>query len=69
MREPDNKLLEVAKSGAQRFHRGAMGRVLQRYLQLHGARQAYSLGQLELLWQQAAQRPGWRTAARASCST
>lgn len=55
MREPDNKLLEVAKPGAQRFHRGAMGRVLQRYLQLHGARQAYSLGQLELLWQQAAQ--------------
>jgi AraC-like DNA-binding protein len=55
MRETDNRLLEVAKSSAQRFHRGAMGRVLQRYLQLHGARQTYSLGQLELLWQQAAQ--------------
>ena len=55
MGETDNKLLEVAKTSGQRFHRGAMGRVLQRYLQEHGARQAYSLGQLELLWQQAAQ--------------
>lgn len=60
MRETDNILPEVAKPsvdplrpGTQRYHRGPLGRVLQRYLSQHRPQQEYSLVHLEQLWQQA----------------
>lgn len=58
MRETDNNRPEVAnlaKPATQRFHRGAMGQVLQRYLSQHRPQQEYSLVRLEQLWQQAAE--------------
>lgn len=62
MRETDNSLLEAANPPAdtslpntQRFHRGPLGRVLQRFLSLHRPQQEYSLVHLEQLWLQAAE--------------
>lgn len=62
MRETDNNLPEVAnppadtpRSGTQRFHRGPLGRVLQRFLSQHRPQQEYSLVHLEQLWLQAAE--------------
>lgn len=56
MRETDNDLPEAAKPPAtQRMHRGALGRVLQRYLHQHQPLQQYNLVRLEQLWLQAAE--------------
>jgi AraC-like DNA-binding protein len=62
MRETDNKRPEVANSPdeaprplIQRFHRGPLGQVLQRFLSQHRPQQEYSLVRLEQLWQRAAE--------------
>lgn len=56
MRETAKISLEVVKSQVTRFHRGAMGRVLERYLKLKGETERdVSLVELEQLWQRAAQ--------------
>ncbi|MEK1905006.1 MAG: AraC family transcriptional regulator ligand-binding domain-containing protein [Pseudomonas sp.] len=62
MRETDNNLPEAAnpppdtpRPGTQRFHRGPLGRVLQRFLSQHRPQQEYSLVHLEQLWLQAAE--------------
>jgi AraC-like DNA-binding protein len=62
MRETDNNLPEVANPPADsprpsplRFHRGPLGRVLQRFLSQHHPQQEYSLVHLEQLWLQAAE--------------
>jgi AraC-like DNA-binding protein len=62
MRETDNILAETANSppslppqSSLRMHRGALGRVLQRYLSQHRPLQEYSLIRLEQLWQQASE--------------
>src|SRR5690349_1194634 len=60
MRETDKDESEADSGGpappsaAQRFHRGAMGRVLQRFLGQQKPRQEYAFLSLEQLWQQAA---------------
>lgn len=52
----DKNHLEAAKKPAQRYHHGPLGRVLQRFLDHHGAAQEdFSLIELEQLWQRAAQ--------------
>ncbi|WP_315807419.1 AraC family transcriptional regulator ligand-binding domain-containing protein [Pseudomonas sp. C9-3] len=56
MREKDRNTREVAKPVAQRYHRGLLGQVLERYLSSHRARRHcdYSLVELEHLWLEAA---------------
>jgi AraC-like DNA-binding protein len=62
MRETDNNRPEAANPpaeapppGTQRFHRGPLGQVLQRFLSQHRPQQEYSLVRLEQLWLQAAE--------------
>ncbi|WP_236198745.1 AraC family transcriptional regulator ligand-binding domain-containing protein [Pseudomonas pseudonitroreducens] len=56
MRETDRNIREVANPVAQRYHRGPLGQVLERYLSSHRARRHsdYSLIELEQLWLEAA---------------
>ncbi len=56
MREEDRNTRIGAKSPVRRFHRGAMGQVLERYLDARtpGARRDYQLAELEQLWAAAA---------------
>jgi AraC-like DNA-binding protein len=59
MREPDRNLGEVANpkvAPVQRFHRGPLGNVLQRYLSSHSrqGKADYSALALEQLWEEAA---------------
>lgn len=56
MRESAKISREPVKSQVTRFHRGSMGRVLERYLKLKGETERdFSLVELEQLWQRAAQ--------------
>jgi hypothetical protein len=50
-----NDLRGAAKPMAPRFHRGAMGRVLQRFLREHRLQHEYSPARLDQLWQRAAE--------------
>ena len=56
MREKDRNIRELANPAAQRYHRGPLGQVLERYLSSHRARRHsdYSLVELEQLWLEAA---------------
>ncbi|WP_236247728.1 AraC family transcriptional regulator ligand-binding domain-containing protein [Pseudomonas mosselii] len=56
MRETDRITRERANPSPERFHRGPLGRVLERYLQTHSlkARSNYSMLALEQLWAKAA---------------
>lgn len=56
MRETDRITRERANPSPERFHRGPLGRVLERYLQTHSlkARSNYSMLALEQLWARAA---------------
>ncbi|ATB64797.1 AraC family transcriptional regulator ligand-binding domain-containing protein [Pseudomonas mosselii] len=56
MRETDRITREPANPSPERFHRGPLGRVLERYLQTHSlkARSNYSMLALEQLWAKAA---------------
>lgn len=56
MREEDRNIRIEAKSPVRRFHRGAMGQVLERYLdaQSRGPQRDYQLVELEQLWADAA---------------
>lgn len=58
MRELDKNTGEAANPPLHRFHRGHLGRVLERLLQrqTRGDRQDYNLLELEQLWRLAAQR-------------
>lgn len=56
MREADRKHREAANIPGQRYHRGALGQVLERYLRSHNSRRNtdYSLVELDQLWGEAA---------------
>ncbi|MET1079663.1 MAG: AraC family transcriptional regulator ligand-binding domain-containing protein [Pseudomonas sp.] len=56
MREPDKIPLERANTPPQRFHRGRLGQVLQRFLDSQAPSKAadYSLVELDQLWREAA---------------
>lgn len=56
MRETDRITREAANPSPERFHRGPLGRVLERYLDTHSlkARSNYSMLALEQLWAKAA---------------
>ncbi|MFJ4392846.1 AraC family transcriptional regulator ligand-binding domain-containing protein [Pseudomonas soli] len=56
MRETDRITREPANPSPERFHRGPLGRVLERYLDTHSlkARSNYSMLALEQLWAKAA---------------
>lgn len=58
MRELDKNTGEEANQPLRRFHRGQLGRVLERVLQrqTRGDRQDYNLLELEQLWRLAAER-------------
>ncbi|AZE49614.1 hypothetical protein C4K04_3945 [Pseudomonas chlororaphis] len=58
MRELDKNTGEEANQPVRRFHRGQLGRVLERVLQrqTRGDRQDYNLLELEQLWRLAAER-------------